>query len=254
MTFFDQAAAPAPAAADRPAAARVKRPRRWSVANWPVRWKVVAIALVPLLLAAVFGGIRVYDSTVDARTLSVAADRAKLVPDINDYLAATENVLVTNSADGDTAKAVSDYQARSAQLQQRLDDTDVVSDVRLAVTTLLNYGTDLVNKVSSDQIGLRQQVTTYAPLLLTAETAISGSVRIDDENLRLQAEGLSRAVGARGQMAMQKMLVQRGGDLPEPELRASMTVLAGTEPSTVTGMSQLLGAASEQASTLRSQL
>jgi len=28
-----------------------KRPSRWSIANWPVRWKVFAIVLVPLVLA-----------------------------------------------------------------------------------------------------------------------------------------------------------------------------------------------------------
>ena len=36
-------------------AAPAKRPSRWSPANWPVRWKVLAIVLVPLLLAGGFG-------------------------------------------------------------------------------------------------------------------------------------------------------------------------------------------------------
>ncbi len=232
----------------------VKRPGRLAVSNWPVRWKVVAIALVPLLLAAVFGGVRIYSSITEARTLSVAADRAKLVPDINAYMAALENALVTDAAGGDNANAVADYTARKADLQQSLDTTDPQSDVRLAVTTLINYGTDLMGRVANKQVDLLQQVSIFAPLLLTAETAITGSVRVDDETLRLQAEGLSRAVGARGQMAMQRMLVERGGDLPEPALRLRMIGLAGTEPSTVTGMSQLLGGASEKAGTLRSEL
>ena len=37
-----------------------KRPSRWSIANWPVRWKVFAIVLVPLVLAGTFGGLRIY--------------------------------------------------------------------------------------------------------------------------------------------------------------------------------------------------
>jgi signal transduction histidine kinase len=234
--------------------APAKRPRRWSVSNWPVRWKVIAIALVPLLLAAAFGGVRIYSTTNAALTLRSTAERAKLVPDITGYLAALENTLVVNAAAGDTAKAVSDFNASKSQLQQRLDTTDPVSDVRLAVTTLLNYGTDLVDKTTKNQLDLPQQVSAFAPLLLTAETAITGSVRIDDEAVRLQAEGLSQAVGARGQMAMQRMLVQRGGDLPEPALRLRMIGLAGTEPSTVTGMGQLLGGASDKAATLRSEL
>lgn len=243
-----------PAPQSYPAAAPVKRPRRLSVSNWPVRWKVVAIALIPLLLAAAFGGERIYSSVSDARILSVAAERADLIPDVNDYMAALENALVTDAAGGDSAKAISDYNARKSDLQQRLDSTNPQSDVRLAVTTLLNYGTGLMAQVANKSADLLQQVTIFAPLLLTAETAITGSVRIDDEALRLQAEGLSRAVGARGQMAMQRMLVERGGDLPEAALRLRMIGLAGTEPSTVTGMSQLLGGASDKAATLRSQL
>ena len=142
----------------------------------------------------------------------------------------------------------------TTRCEQRLDGARPIPDVRLAVTTLLDNGKALLGKATANEVDLRQQVTTYAPLLLTAETAITGSVRVDDENVRAQAEGLARAVGARGQMTMQRMLIERGGDLPEPELRSSMIALAGTEPSTVMGMSQLLGGASEEASTLRSQM
>ena len=169
-------------------------------------------------------------------------------------MAALENALVTNAAGGDTAQASSAFDAQHTALEQRLDGARPVPDVRLAVTTLLDNGKALLGKATANEVDLRQQVTTYAPLLLTAETAITGSVRVGDEDVRAQAEGLSRAVGARGQMSMQRMLIERGGDLPEPELRSSMIALAGTEPSTVMGMSQLLGGASEEASTLRSQM
>ena len=231
-----------------------KRPSRWALSNWPVRWKVVAIAVVPLLLAAVFGGVRIASSISEVRELSLAADRADLVPAINDYMAALHNVLVVNSAEGDRAQAQSDYDTRSGDLQQRLDSTQPVADVRLAVTNLITLGQSLLTAVDDGSATLPEQVSSFSPLLLTAETAITGSVRGDDENLRMQAEGLARAVGARGQMAMQRMLVEAGGVLPEPELRASMIALAGTEPSTVRGMAELLGGASDQASTLRSQM
>ena len=43
-----------------------KRPSRMALSNWPVRWKVLAIVLVPLVLAGVFGGFRIYASATDA--------------------------------------------------------------------------------------------------------------------------------------------------------------------------------------------
>ena len=243
LVDFEPKAQPAP-----------KRPSRWSLSNWPVRWKVLAIVLVPLVLAGSFGGLRIYASVTDAADLRRAADRAEMVPAISSYMAALEGAIVAGTGGGDTEAALSQYDARKSELRQRLEGTDVVSDVRLAVNTLLDYGQDLVNKVMSNAVDLRTRVMTYTPLLLTAETAITGSVRSDDQSVQLQAEALSRAIGARGQMAMQKMLVIRGGDLPEPELRTSIITLAGTEPSTISGMSKLLGGASDQASALRSEM
>ncbi|HET6735521.1 HAMP domain-containing protein, partial [Mycobacterium sp.] len=231
-----------------------KRPSRWSLTNWPVRWKVFAIVLVPLVLAGTFGGLRIYAAMNEASDLRRAADRAELVPAIVSYMAALEGAMVAGTEGGDTQSALSQYDTRKSELGQRLEDTDVIPDVRLATNTLLDYGQDLVNKVMSNAIDLRTRVTTYAPLLLTSETAITGSVRSDDQSVQLRAEALSRAVGARGQMAMQQMLVNRGVDLPEPEVRTSMITLAGTEPSTINGMSKLLGGASNEAATLRSEM
>lgn len=237
-----------------PSATPISKPARWSLSNWPVRWKVAAIAVIPLLLAAVFGGVRVASSIDEAGDLGVAADRAELVPVINDYMGALQNALVANAAGADVAAADSEYGSASDELQQRVETVDPVSDVRLAATNLLTLGRELLDRAEAGEANLRDQVTTFSPLLLTAETAITGSVRVADENLRLQAEGLARAVGARGQMAMQRMLVDGGATLPEPELRSSMVALAGTEPSTVRGMAELLGGASDDASSLRSQM
>ncbi len=231
-----------------------KRPSRWSLSNWPVRWKVFAIVLVPLLLAGTFGGLRIYSSVTEASDLRRAADRAEMVPPIVSYMAALESAMVAGTEGGDTQAALTEYDARKAELSQQLADTDVESDVRLATNTLLEYGQDLVNKVMSNSIDLRTRVTTYTPLLLTSETAITGSVRSDEQGVQIQAESLARAVGARGQMAMQQMLVNRGVDLPEPELRTSMITLAGTEPSTISGMSKALGGGSDDAQTLRTEM
>ncbi len=87
---------------------------------------------------------------------------------------------------------------------------------------MLEGGQALLDKVTANSIGLRDRITAYAPILLTAEDAINGSVRVDDERIRAETQGLSRAVGARGQMMMQQLLVNHGGELPEPELRTSL--------------------------------
>lgn len=231
-----------------------KRPPSWSLRNWPVRWKVVAIVAVPLVLAMVFGALRISGALTDASNLRLAADRAEVVPAITKYMSALDVALLANSTGGDAQGAKKNYEARKNELQARLADTDVAADVRSGVNAMLNGGQALLDKVASNAIGLRDRVTTYAPILLTAENAIDGSVRLDNVQIRAAAQGLSRAIGARGQMMMQQLLITRGADMPEPELRTSMITLAGTEPSTLFGMAEVLGVGSAEAKTLQQQM
>lgn len=231
-----------------------KRPSRIALSNWPVRWKVLAIVLVPLVLAGVFGGFRIYASATDAAELRHAAERADMVPAVVDYVAALEATLVAATESGDTEAALTEFDSRKAALQEQLTGTGVPDSVRLATNTLMDYGQDLVGKVMGNTIDLRTRVMTYAPLLITAETAITGLVANDDQGVQAQGEALSRAVGARGQMTMQRMLVDRGGEMPEPVLRSAMITLAGTEPSTVSAMGAYLGGTTDEASALRSEM
>lgn len=235
-------------------AAPAKRPPTWSLSNWPVRWKVLAIVLVPLLLATVFGALRIHGAMANAAGLRLAATRADVVPVITKYMSALDVALVASSNGRDLEGAKKNYEARRYELQTRLDETDVSADVSSGISNLLDGGQMLVNKAADPSLGLRERVTLYAPILLTAEDVINASVRVDDEKIRAQAQGLSRAVGARGQMTMQKILITRGAELPEPQLRTSMITLAGTEPSTLFGMSEVLGAGSSEAKTLQQQM
>ncbi len=243
--------APQPRTAD---AAPGKRPPTWSLSNWPVGWKVLAIVLVPLVLATVFGALRIQGAMANSSGLRLAAARADVVPVITKYMSALDVALLAGSTGRDVEGAKKNFEARKYELDTRLRDTDVTAEVRSGVNTLLDGGQMLVNKASDNGLGLRERVTLYAPILLTAEDVINASVRVDDEQIRAKAAGLSRAVGARGQMTMQKILVTRGADLPEPQLRTSMITLAGTEPSTLFGMSEVLGAGSAEAKTLQQQL
>ena len=236
------------------AAAPAKRPPTWSLSNWPVRYKVLAIVLLPLVLATAFGGLRIKDAMANSGGLKLAAARAEVLPAITKYMSALDVALLASSTGRDVEGAKKNYEARKYELQQRLADTDVTDDVRSGVSTLLNGGQGLLDKVADNSIGLRDRVTTYAPILLTAEDVVDASVRVDNERIRAEAQGLSRAVGARGQMTMQEILVTRGADLPEPQLRTSMITLAGTEPSTLFGMSEVLGAGSPEAKTLQQQM
>lgn len=225
-----------------------------ALSNWPVRAKVLAIAAIPLILAGVFGGLRIDTSVTEATELRLAAQRADMVPAVADYMAALEDAMTTATEGGDTQEALSSYGAAKFDLEQRLDATEVDDSTRLAINTLLDYGQELLDKITANAVDLRGRVMTYAPLLITAETAITGLVGADDASVQSQGDALARALGARGQMVMQRMLVSRGAELPEPELRSSMITIAGTEPSTVSALGAYIGGDTDEAASLRSEM
>jgi signal transduction histidine kinase len=233
--------------------AQPKRPPRWVLSNWPVGWKVLAIVLVPLVLAVTFGGLRIYSSWTEATDLRRAADRAEMVPAIVNYMEALDGAMLASSSGGDLQAALTKFDATRQDLQHRLGDTDVADVVGKGVTSMAVDGQALIDKVTANSISLFDRITTYAPILLTAEDAINGSVRVEDERIRAESLGLSRAVGARGQMMMLQLLVNLGAELPEPELRTRMITLMGTEPSTLFGMNQVLGVGSPQADKLQAE-
>src|SRR3954471_16547815 len=143
----------------RQPAAHTKRPSRWALSNWPVRWKVLAIVVVPLVLLGVFGGLRVQSGWAEANNLRMAADRAELVPSIEEYMAALEGALLANSAGGDAQAALNQFDTNKQKLQNKLNGTDVVPDVRTGVTALLDDGQALLDQVTANEVDLRGRIT-----------------------------------------------------------------------------------------------
>ncbi len=116
--------------AHRGAQQAAKRPRAWALSNWPVGSKVLAIVLVPLVLATIFGGLRVEGAMAGASSLRLAAARADVIPAITKYMSALDVALLASSTGRDVEGARKNYEARKYELQTRLADTDVIPDVR----------------------------------------------------------------------------------------------------------------------------
>lgn len=231
-----------------------KRPARWSLRNWPVRLKVFAIVLIPLVLAIVFGSAQINSAVHAERDMRVAADRTAMVSTIVGYTSALQGAIAAYSTGGDTQSATAAYDGSKTALQNRLKDSPVESDVRTGVMSLIDAGQKLLDSVSANAISVRDRITGYSPILETAQDAIRGSVRVDDARLRSQADALSGAVGLRGQVFMQQLLIDQGGDIPDPELRAAAVAVASSEPSSLGAVDQWIGVGSADAGTLQAEM
>ena len=176
-----------------------------------------------------------------------------MVPAIVSYMAALDAAMLAKSTGGDTQAAIGTFDASRRNCSAGSPTPTSRRTSARASPACSTAARRCWTRSRPTASALRDRVTAYAPILLTAEDAINGSVRVDDERIRAETLGLTRAIGARGQMMMQQLLVNHGGELPEPELRTSMITLAGTEPSTLFGMSQVLGVGSPEAQKLQAE-
>ena len=119
--------------------------------NWPVRWKVFAIVLVPLILAGAFGGLRIYSDSTERADLRRAADRAEIVPAIESYMAALEGAMLANSTGGDTQSALAPSTPAGRTCSAGWPTPTSHPDVRKGVTTLLDGGQALLDQVTVQQ-------------------------------------------------------------------------------------------------------
>ena len=60
-------------------------PQGWSFGNWPLRRKLAAAVALPVILAFVFGGLRVQSDVSSAQQLSRAADTVIVIRPVVDY-------------------------------------------------------------------------------------------------------------------------------------------------------------------------
>ena len=103
------------------------------VSEWSVRRKVVAVLAIPVILAVVFGGLRVSSELTSASDYSTNQQRATVLGPAITYLAATERLALPSSladrmgGDG-TATPTRQYSDGATGLKQAAASANLTSD------------------------------------------------------------------------------------------------------------------------------
>jgi signal transduction histidine kinase len=123
------------------------RLRRLKVSDWPVRKKVALVLAVPLLLAVVLGGLRVFSAVDRSVEASATASEVTLLRPAVGYLSAAEDAaLVQRSADsseGDRRAAVAAVEEAATELGRVATNADLSDAQRELVDRLLTESRSL---------------------------------------------------------------------------------------------------------------
>ncbi|WP_243791440.1 nitrate- and nitrite sensing domain-containing protein [Saccharopolyspora gloriosae] len=170
-------------------------PGDWRLSNWRLRTKLLAVLLIPLISAVVFGGLHIYDGFREARLLDQTHQQVhleKTADDLTHTLQRERDLAVSYVAagrSGDRAPlddtrgkvdaALGDFQALIEQ-----NDTDIAAPYRIAASNLESRLGSLRESVDATQYPPEGVLRTYSQsidaLLDLGQQSVSN---IGDSNL-----------------------------------------------------------------------
>jgi hypothetical protein len=181
----------------------------FAVSAWPLRRKVALALLIPLLLAATFGGLRVRNDLIESADASSSAEQVTVLRPAVAYLTAAERALVavsgaTANGQADLESAVQDLKAAANDLESTRDSADLTAEQRYQVDVVLDLSLALrqgeIDRLTTGtwQAQLRQLQSGVTQLITTIVNA-----QLDPEP---RLEQLAQALSGRFSLAMQQSL------------------------------------------------
>ena len=154
-------------------AAQPRRGAGLSVAGWPLRRKMALALAIPLLLAAVLGGLRVTGDYSDSRQAASSARQVTIIQPAIDYLTASEAAMVAAQTDsaasqGDLIDSISDIATSAETLVEAREAADLDERQTAHVDALLDLS-QAMRGVGAENLG----PATWIALVRQLESSVS---------------------------------------------------------------------------------
>ena len=193
-----------------------------AVSGWTLRRKMALALAIPLILAALLGGLQVNADLIEATNSSTSASQVKVLRPAVRYLVAAERATVaaqstSAEAKDDLAAAIGQVKTAAADLAAARDSSSLNDDQSYQVDVIL----DLSRALREDSTSLSPG--TWIAQLRTLQSGVTQLIttivnaQIDPEP---RLELLGQALAGRFSLAMQEALVatDRAGDTGSLEL------------------------------------
>lgn len=207
---------------------------RLTFERWPLRWKVTATLVVPMVLAATIGAVRIRDELAAASQLSVATGNTTIVAPAVEFIDAFDGLTATAATGGSVAEPLAEFDDSAARLAALIRSAEFDP----AVTTELATASATARTV-------RDEIAAGAPpgplVADRADSVASGvasavatsTASVDDSAVRALADQLTTALAAQRALTTQQILVA-APDFPNSvELRTSAAEAAGAEAAAI---------------------
>ena len=180
-------------------------PQRWSFGQWPLRRKLAAAIVLPVLLAFVFGGLRVKNDFDSSQQLSQAADTVLVIRPVVEYNLAVQRLAAAESVGGGgVISAITKYESAAANLRIAIKSEGVPDSVKANAQSALSLGQSV--RTAKTQNGFSDVVIDKSGNTATLmSTAVSDLGLSDDSASAKIVVALQDAIAAQRAMTGEQL-------------------------------------------------
>ena len=170
----------------------------WSFGHWPLRRKLAAALALPVILAFVFGGLRVKTDFDAARSLTRAADTVLVLRPIVDYNLAVQHLAAADAiGGGGEIAAITKYESAAANLRIAIKSPSVPEDVKNQAESALALGQSVRSAKTQQSFSgvIIDKSGSTATLLSTAVTDLGTQYGIQPTEAEKVGDELAQQIG-----------------------------------------------------------
>ena len=197
---------------------------RASFVGWPLRWKVAAIMVLPILLAAIFGALRIQNELSAASKLSVASGDAEIVVPAVDFVDRLDDLAFAAASGAPIEEPLTQFDASAKALESLTQSAEFAPTVAVALTNASTTAKTLRDEIAAGpvpQLRIAEQTASVASGVASAIATTMGTVgdgavqSVADRlvNVLARATGVDDAAGAGRRARFRKFgrAADRGG-------------------------------------------
>jgi signal transduction histidine kinase len=229
---------------------------RASFVGWPLRWKVAAIMVLPVLLAATFGALRIQNELSAASKLSVASDDAVIVVPAVEFVDRLDGLAYAAASGAPIEQPLTQFDASATSLASLTTSAEFAPTVAAALATASSTAKTLRDEIASGPVPplrIAEQAEGVATGVASAIATTMASV--GDGAVQALADRLVNVLAAQRALTTQRVLAGAPDFVDSVVLRTKVAEAAGAEGAAIDRFAQMTptgeGAALRQAFDVR---
>ena len=216
----------------------VRRPvpaaSRASFEGWPLRWKVAATLVVPIVLAATFGALRIRNELSAASELGVASGNVAIVAPAVEFVDRLDGLADAAAAGEPVTEPLAAFDTSASALSSLVTSGQFDQAVAAKLATATSTAGALRDEIAAGPVTplrIAEEVDRVAVDVVSAIATTTAAV--DDSAVRPLADRLLNTLAARRALTTQQVLATAPDFTDSVVLRARAAEAAGAESAAV---------------------